>query len=392
MYYFQQNMLYTLTLFMFCISAASAEIVGGSVTPASSAVATGGPATAVLTWRIDVGPNTPAGAVTVTSPGGLFVGSNLQPLATRNNKRLSQTVRVPPPANVPLPVPPALFTEVVQIPQSVIFRAQSKSSSRFTYRREFTDSTATNSPFTVSAVFDIGGSASGALNISRIALKFNDLSVTRISGREEQLYATAEISYTGTGLLNAVWEVAPVSNSSQSPVFFPLTTIRQYLSSGGLAVLQSPLLPTINDGLYFVRLRVGRESIPTNQIQYQVQGYLSGEPSEPPKNLLISNPPAQSRLSADTEFEWVIVPGARAYQLELYRYAENIPGVSTSEIQTEQPVTGVLVPGSQEKVKLSVLTRNHLSFGVTYHWRVIAIGESGAVVAVSTARAIHVKQ
>lgn len=381
----------TLLLYLLSISVSSADLVNGSVSPTSNSVAIGGPALVVLTWRVVLGPQTPSGAVTVTSPGGLFVGSDLQPLAPRNNKRLSQTVFVPPPANVPVNTP-ASFTEAVQIPQSVIYRAQTKGGSRFTYRREFTDSTSPNTPFAVSAVFDIGGSASGALNITRIALKFDDLSVARIGGREEKLYATAEISYTGTGLLSAVWEVAPVSSSSQSPVFFPLTTIRQYLSSGGLAVLQSPLLPTMNDGLYFVRLRVGRESIPTNQIQYQVQGYLSGEPSEPPKNLLISNPPAQSRLSADTEFEWVTVPGARAYQLELYRYAENIPGVSTSEIQTEQPVTGVLVPGSQEKVKLSVLTRNHLSFGVTYHWRVIAIGENGAVVAVSTARTIHVKQ
>jgi len=73
--------------------------------------------------------------------------------------------------------------------------------------------------------------------------------------------------------------------------------------------------------------------------------------------------------------------GARAYQLELYAKQ----GTSVSN----QPVTGMLVPSKQQETPLSPMALKHLEPELIYLWRVIAIGENGATIGISTLREIR---
>jgi len=78
------------------------------------------------------------------------------------------------------------------------------------------------------------------------------------------------------------------------------------------------------------------------------------------------------------------MPGAQVYQLELYDRP------FSEEKNAGRPITGVLVTGKRASAALSIVSRDYLQSGRTYHWRVLAIDDEGRVLAISTPRPIRV--
>jgi len=254
------------------------------------------------------------------------------------------------------------------------------------------------------------GNSQSVLSIDRIALRFNDNSTVRLVRPEALISAVAEIRYNGTGLLDAIWEVAtPASTlggqSVDRLIYTPLRSVRQYLGAGGVIYLQSPRLPAAAQGNYVVRLRVRQ---PTNLgfnlpiLRYAVNPEGAALPGEKRPPLRLSAPANNALLQADTHFRWQAVRGARAYQLELYlakdhRRPSTQPGsepgklgYDETSIDKQAPATGLLVPGRKTSLSIGALSRQHLRHGETYLWRILAIGAEGRIISSSPIREIRI--
>jgi len=212
----------------------------------------------------------------------------------------------------------------------------------------------------------------------------------------------AELSYTGSGVLRGVWEIAEPSSTSGTPAFYPLTHVRKFLSQIGRATIYSPRLPGNITGLYMVRFRI-TDPFPafnTPVIRYFIN---ASKGVVKPTHLGIISPANQARVSKNTPFSWQGLPGARAYLLEIFEPAAANPGQPATNTVKEgigsmlvpaggtdggAPVAGMLIPDN--RTVLSHLARAHLRSGRSYLWRVRAIGASGRVTGVSPLRSIRI--
>ena len=246
-----------------------------------------------------------------------------------------------------------------------------------------------------------GGNGSGGallpntesvLTLSRIALRFSDNSIARLIPPGAGLSAVAEINYSGTGLLDAVWEIAdPSSTRGGAPFYIPVKVVRQYLGVGGRIYLQSPALPSRRSGDYLLRLSIrqpaGSPAVPV--IRYTVTASADSlqDSRRPPVKLLGPSPGAL--LTEAVRFSWRGVEGATAYQLELYPAPGNGSRPDDAAIDDDTPASGILVPGNTTGIGLGALSRSHLRHGRTYYWRVLAIGAKGRLLSRSPLREIR---
>ncbi len=317
----------------------------------------------------------------------------------------------------------ASVSETVNIPPLVLTTAQTQSLDTIYYYRIF-DNVAegpTNAAFVqinlirpTTPITPGGGALSSStsvseLNLNRLALSFNDNSIVKLVKPKTYLNAVAQISYTGTGLLDAVWKIAtPASTQGAQDaaqlIYIPLRTVRQYLGAGGRVILQSPKLPTDMPGNYVVTLTINpaaQTNINFNQpviLRYAVG--VDGEElrarKQPPIN--VASPRDKALLDENTRFKWQPVAGARAYQLELYLPDRRRPmsselseqGYDESSIADQAPASGLLVPGKRTSLSLGELSKQHLRHGETYLWRIIAIGQDGSIISSSPIREIRI--
>jgi hypothetical protein len=348
-----------------------ADINSVTTSPTNKNVPLGRSVSVSLVWTIDVGIVFDVGPVTVISTSGEFrpaIGSPV--LLGTVPTTLSR--RVNPPASI-------TFSETVLVPESVIYQARKLGNSSLVYQRTFTDGI---SPDTGGIRLDITGSSGAEFSINRISLRFDDDSPVRLIPQKEKFRAYADITFSGSGLIKAVWEIADPSSTSGRPVYRTLRIVRQQLIDSRRVALPSPELPTNMIGIHLVRLRITdpETAFDTPNIRYFVSNKKPDTPEPPaPVGLLAPTPGAQ--LTPETSFGWQAMSGARAYQLELYAKQ----GTSVSS----QPVTGMLVPSKQQETPLSPMALKHLEPELIYLWRVIAIGENGATIGISTLREIR---
>lgn len=320
---------------------------------------------------------------------------------------------------------PHVFNETLIIPASLISQAASLGLTVISYTRSFTVTEGGTPQGTLQATVELllvqpppppntngatsANPAASELNLQRLSLGFNDSSIVKVVKPKTQLNAVAQINYTGTGLLDALWKVAlPASTQGVRDenrlIYIPLRSVRQYLGAGGRIFLQSPKLPTDMRGNYVLTLEVR----PGNQVnidfaQPVILRYAVGDGGDivgPHKQapIRISFPRDKALLTERTEFKWQPVPGARAYQLELY--LPNRRGPMNSElsdatyddtsIADKTPDTGLLVPGKRTSLNIGALSRQHLKHGETYLWRIIAIGHDGTIISSSAIREIRI--
>lgn len=242
-------------------------------------------------------------------------------------------------------------------------------------------------------------SATG-VTIQRVSLFFDRGTLTETLSPEEQLQATARISYQGAGIINAIWEVATPASTRGQPLYVPLSQVRRYLGASRELTITSPPLPSDTPGIHRVRLRF----LPPTEIEgVPTLGYRVSEGALPRARVPaigILPPESASPLSSETRFRWQPVTGTHAYQLEFYdrwpEAAENealslqdSPNAERQPITlSPAPITGQVVAGDRSSTTPSRSLLNHLETDKRYYWRLIAIDAQGQVVAASPLEAI----
>lgn len=350
-----------------------------------------------VNWLITTTGN---GGGTATSSAGTFTSA-----ANVNSVIATRTVRLAVPS---VPAGTVTAGEFFQIPTSVYTFAQTNNLSTIYYYRDFVAGAEGN---TGPAFFQInltqpatpppsgGGTTTttvpnteSVLTLNRIALRYSDNSIVKLIKPGTRIRAVADINYTGTGLLDALWEVADPSSTRGTPFFIPLQSVRQYLGAGGQIYLQSPVLPSQDSGNYVVRLRIREPVISLTQpiLRYNVSPSGSAEAGIRLPPVSLRSPSANALLTEDTQFSWRPVKGARAYQLELYAQPKNGTRLDELGLDKQIPASGILVPGKKTGIGLGTLSRSHLQHGETYYWRIMAIGPGGQILSTSLLREIRI--
>lgn len=357
--------IFTILMISFPLMAAISSVI---TTPTNRNVPIGRSVPISVVWTVGVA-ELPA-AVVVTSTSGEFRPAIGSPV-------LLGTVRTT--LSRPVSSPSLVtFSETILVPESVIYQARKIGNSSLVYQRTFTDGIV---PDTGSIRLDITGSGGAEFNINRISLRFDDDSTVRLIPQGVKSQVFADITFSGSGLIKAVWEIADPSSTSGRPVYRTLRIVRQQLNDSRKVTLPSPELPTERMGIHLVRLRITDPEtlFSTPNIRYFVSNK-KPDTQEPPTPLKLLAPNPGAKLTPETSFGWQAVAGARAYQVELYM-RQNPPA-------SNRLVTGMLVPAEQLQTSLSKLAWQHIGPGEVYLWRVVAIAENGNVIGESQLREI----
>lgn len=382
-----------LSLLLLAAAPTHAAVSRVTVTPADGQVALGQATSITLRWTMSSTTQS-----FVRSSSGTFRIPGGPALGTVNTTLYRTLPRLPIDTNlVPLAIS---FTETVLVPASVVVKAFKAGVTRIEYVRTFED--ADGPPLASTGVFfaDISSSSAAGFGITRLALSFEDNSLEKVVDQDQTLRPKAQIAYTGSGVLQAVWEVADSASTAGVPVYRPLLSVRQFVGAGNETTLIGPALPTRLTGLHLVRLRLISPELP---FETPVARYFVNRSAGPvPRPIALKAPPHLALLAANTQFAWQPIPDVRAYQLEFYLQPRPaVPPDDLSKLErptalppeadlSGAPATGLLVPGTTSTVAISPLARSHLASGRTYMWRVLAIGPDGQVNGESPVRVIRV--
>ncbi|MBI3186321.1 MAG: hypothetical protein HYZ31_00465 [Gammaproteobacteria bacterium] len=363
-----------------------------TVSPTATTYTVGSSTFISVNWSITTTGN---GGGTATSPNGVYsldtsvtpVGATQIPATAFATGGIS--ISVPSLTSGTFAVP-----ESFTIPAAVLSYAQTNNLTTIYYSRDFlagAEGYTTPEFVQINLAFPVAN-PDAVLNISRVALRFSDNTSIKIIQPDTHIMAVADISYTGSGLFDAMWEIAePVSTMGQ-PVFVPMQPVRQFLVAGGRVYLQSPTLPTQKQGLHILRLRVMQPALtftaPILQYSVNSQGDTSTLPTLPP--VRINKPAENALLATDTRFEWQAVKGAHAYQLELFLPEQTGLKPDDAAIAKRAPDSGMMVPAKRNALTLGELSRSKLRPNTTYYWRIIAIGNKGQILSTSALREIRI--
>lgn len=371
--------------YLLCIMSAEAAVVG---TPELISVPYGGSSTFTVHWTVTDAP--PLGNVTSNSGQFETRGGRGNPPTVLGTVSTSLTKSTTGST--------VTFTEMVIVPHNVAIQANRLNEIDFFYRRDFT----INGQAQIGRVeIDVVSRSAASFAISRLALSFDNGAPVRVIDRKKPLRANAEITFNGSGMLQAMWEIAGPASTSGTPVFRPLLPVRQYLIGNETQTLESPALPTDSPGLHLLRFRITDPApgFDTPIIRYFVTDeHTRGQLPAVPMGLV--TPPNQSLLAPETIFAWEPIPGTRAYQLEIYAKSvvpeDALPDLGGAidaappVLPLTPPVTGMMVPGTATRTTLSDTVRAHLISGQRYLWRVLAIGPDGDVIGESAVREVRI--
>ncbi len=311
-----------------------------------------------MTWVVSRTEPTVPGTVTVSSTNAIF---NSGATAVPVGGLLSQQSTLPAggTGNV-------VFNETVVLSPALTQILATAPSGTVTLTRLFSD-TQTTATGTINLTAGTGNA--GPLAVRRIDLSFDDQSRTDVIQQGDKLQAVAEINYVGSGLLQGEWRIIEPASSLGFGAGRILQVVRQQLVSSGQGRIRirSPLLPTKSIGLYLVAFSV-REA--GNTIDTPVLRYFTLQKTQDvsPEILEIRTPAPGGSIDKTTVFSWPPVPGAAAYQIEIFA-----PGGNAV-------LSGKLVPAQDTSLTLSQFSLDLLEGGSQYDWRLRAIGADGSVV------------
>ncbi|MFD2206531.1 hypothetical protein [Kiloniella antarctica] len=347
---------------------AQANVSSVNVSPARVNVPVKGASSLSITWNVTrFEPTAPAtvpvssqnallqiNGVTVATLGGtLFKQSTLAPLA-------SETLRF----SEVLPISAALARKIAEAPAGSVLIS-----------RAFTDTQLAG----VGRVrIFAGAGTSGELSINRIDLHFENDSRTDVIPKGDSRRAIADINFRSSGVLRGEWRIIDPTASLGSARGRVLQVVRQQLVSSGQGRTRiiSPVLPTTKNGLYLITFSVenadGISELPV--LKYFV---LEGAGNAPEDNLSALSPGNGARITANTIFSWENIPGALAYQVEIFQ-----PGGT-------KIISGKVVPGNELKLQLSEFSLSNLASGESYDWRLRAFDKKGHVIGSSPRQLIY---
>ncbi|MEP1740460.1 MAG: hypothetical protein ABJI60_19445 [Kangiellaceae bacterium] len=329
-----------------------------------------------IDWRISVEARN-SGLLTVRSMNGTFFAPNRETQLGMSSNLLTQNRTLNEGQGATLNI-----RESLVIPQTVARRAQQLGFSQVLFLRTFTDTPDATTATSVLLIDLAGASSAGQIQIDRVQMQFsNGKRVTSLSA-ESELQAEALLRYRGSGMIEYSWEIASPP-STQGQIFYtPMVSRKQFVLAGSEIKLQSPILPSSRNGLYFVRLKLNN---PNPNFEMPILRYtVVPQTSEQPKSLLVGSPPQDAVLSTQTQFSWQAVSDAKVYQVEVFLEQPNDTAYSSKQLI--RPVTGTQVPATKETLSFNAISLAHLRTGQTYYWRVIAVDQAGKVLAISKSR------
>lgn len=330
--------------------------------PASGSVAFGPAATFTVTWGILRGgaPNSP---VVVTGAPGVFKPTSGSLTILGTTPAMTRSF----PGN-----PGSVFiTETFVVPQTVMRWALEHNNGQFVYQRAFADDPP-GLTFVPGTVFlNTTGGMGGPIGVANVNLTFNDGTSFKAVEQGAGLSAIAHVKSTGSGQLEAVWEVSE-ANADGSAFYRPIRTVSQSLSGQHYIEIESPPLPTTLEGRENVRFRV---TAPTNGIDSPVISYFV-TPKPKAISVELLGPEAGARAADGTVFRWKGVKRAVAYRLQVLTPSGKV-------------VASMLVTG--DETPLSPFVRGQMRAASEYQWRVVAIGRDGAALGESKPRALNVR-
>lgn len=345
-----------------------------------------------ITWSgssDSAGSNTPGQPYNVfSSQGQFFVGQNV--IAT-NNRRVSSTL-------IAGTLNAFTIRESLQIPRSVLAAVEQNNVTLIQYVRTFTDESGGTIPnSTAVATLRVTSSNSGTLSLSQVDLRFNTKNLSKVIKVDEALSAYAEISHGGTGLFQAVWEIATPISTSGTPIFTRLATVRQFLGAGRNIVIESPRLPSNLVGNYTLRLRIISPEDAFEDLELRYSVIPSNAANIVLQTILTTSPLPNSRIDEGTVFSWQGITGANTYQIEIYETKQNnLPNIGSDSISTNEPDTqghtlssGVLLPSEKTSSALTKIALKHLQKGKAYQWRIVAINKDGFIIGKSAYQKIQ---
>lgn len=340
------------------------------VSSSSQALLMGQGARGSLTWRVDYTPaSVPAKPVTVSS-SQLLVKTLSGTVIDTQSSRLARSV---------VAGGTLVFSEPLRLPASVAYRAYRLGSAGVIVERSFTDSSNPGVAVAASTRLSLSTSPGSGLLVAHIDMHFDNASRVTQVPQGEPLRAVATVRLDGAGWLDARWEIADGSGRQGEPLYRPLKSFRQYVSGGMPMTLESPPLPTQSTGRTLVRLAIREPAFTTQPepLLYQVLGPLVRQ------QLALLQPAEGATLTPTTRFEWVDMPGASAYLIELLQYPEE----GGAPVPPEREAAA-LVPVSEAGWTLSTLIRSRLQPASRYRWRVVAIDGQGQVIGQSLLRQV----
>jgi hypothetical protein len=364
---------------------ATAAINTVVATPPTYNIAMNQASAVTITWRIDRGaPGTTAG---VSSPNGLLTiaGTSI----TINRQLFRPTMGTE----------DVIIVETLVIPRSLLVRAiKSGGALTGTYVRIFTDGvTATGV-----ANFNITTGGAADFGISRLTLKFlDDDSRATVRAVDTRLRAVARIRFTGTGLLQASWQIATPTSTPGNELFRPLRLERRQLTGNGEVELISPPLPTKIEGQYLVILSVEDPGLgfDTPRLIYTILPPGAPLAGPLPQSILVSAPTPEGALATGTQIAWSPSPAAVVYRILLIEAVDGPLTPPRADLQYGAPtqpsplpgriVTGFYMPATATQAVLPALVANRLTKGQRYLLQIQALDGAGNPVAESRPQEVY---
>jgi hypothetical protein len=327
-------------------------ITGVTASPGTAYVQGTGTGLVTVRWTITL--NVPADqSVTILSdPGTLVPGAG--PVVTAGGT-LRRTVRL------------TAGTHNVRITERLrIDRVSARhilESGPGTFNRVFTSSLGGTG--TASLALEGRASGSGGLTLQNLDLTFDDGATFRAVAAGEALTARASVATSGRGLVKGKWEIAGPEGGFR-------TLRRVSFPAGGPTAteVESPPLPTDQPGRFRLRFVVDGDGQGAGDT---VISYAVGSGEGLPAIGLIA-PETGAAFASRTRFRWEEVAGAARYRVEFLNEAD------------------LQVLAAVETVKPAALVRSftldRLTTSAPLVWRVVALDDSGAVIARSSQRRI----
>ncbi|MBV1910758.1 MAG: hypothetical protein KUG78_15755 [Kangiellaceae bacterium] len=323
---------------------------------------------------------------------------------------------------------PRNLTDVMSIPTPVIRRAyqqaQRGESSEFFYIRQFTNN-GVNTYVTVTCRM-AGGGARTPLALTKVNLDFEGdgyrKAITRIKQASELPKFSANITYTGSGLLRGRWEIVMpgdpeptrfdlLSEASLPPTerllqkrYRLLSRFQKFVAPNGQTVIKGPdpkLLPTLENGLYRILLRIeassdkegnsdttigilrtgGVAGFPMPTLQYFIGSEQALKESKklPPISLLLPHS-GQTFSEKPIKFSWFELQDSKevaVYTIEFYQSSNDKKRLASALIK---PGQSSFTPTQEMMEKL----------GSRFLWRVTAVGKTGNILSTSQVRKLSV--
>lgn len=362
----------------FLSSAAHAKLLGVTVSPKQGTADVAQGQSFPVRWRVSTTPAHEGGAFSAQ-------GQIVDPVTSAVLQAVTHPLKHNGGAG------PFAFEETLALTPTQLQEWQAKGITAVRYQRSFSSSTRESLVVTGDLMIQLSGhdetsiprSPSAGLFVHKLILRFENARNRRNFTAGSSLRARVDLQYSGTGLLQGEWQIAP-EKPGEKPLFKPLASVRKQVTLGGREYLVSPSLPTTEAGQYRLRFCVIPLLVTPDQLSLDPlcpEPELSAEAiyrvgTDSSRNaaeieLLTSR---AITLTPTTALQWKPLSGAIVYQLQIYK-ARN-----TEEVDGADFVLRMVSGPQQTQLHLSDWARQQLQQGQQYRWRITAHDENAQLI------------